>query len=63
LTARSQPSADRPDLRVQPTARHAHLAAQSGGSARVLQNFSITQCDVVCKLAGIRPVADHPGQP
>jgi hypothetical protein len=32
-----------------------HLAyAQSGGSARILQNFSATQCDAVRKLAGIR---------
>ena len=33
------------------------------GSARVLLNLSITHCDMVCKLAGIRPVADGPGQP
>jgi hypothetical protein len=32
-------------------------------SARVLQNFSITQCDVACKLTAIRPVAGSPGQP
>jgi hypothetical protein len=36
---------------------------QNGGSARVLQNFSITRRDALCKLAGIRPVADGPGQP
>jgi hypothetical protein len=29
-------------------------ADHNGGSARVLQNFSITQCDAVCMLAGIR---------
>ena len=34
LTERSQPSADRPDLRTQPRARHAHLTAQSGGYGR-----------------------------
>jgi hypothetical protein len=39
------------------------MAAPNGGSARVLQNFSITRCDALCKLAGIRPVADGPGQP
>ena len=43
--------------RQQPDCRHI------GGSARVLQNFSITQCDALCKLAGIRLVADGPGQP
>jgi hypothetical protein len=30
---------------------------------RVLQNLSITECDAVRKLAGIRPVADRPDQP
>jgi hypothetical protein len=34
-----------------------------GGYARVSWNFSITQCDAVGKLAGIRPVAAGPGQP
>ena len=34
------------------------IGAPIGGSARVLQNFSITQCD-----AGIRPVVNGPGQP
>ena len=33
---------------------------QLGGSAPVLQNFSITQCDAVCKLANIRPFSDGP---
>jgi len=33
---------------------------ESGGSARVLQNLAITQCDALCKLAGIRPVVDGP---
>jgi hypothetical protein len=27
------------------------ISAPNGGTARVLQNFSITQCDEVCKLA------------
>jgi len=39
------------------------LGAPNGGSVRVLQSFSITQRDVNCKLAGIRPVADGSGQP
>jgi hypothetical protein len=41
----------------------AALATPNGGSARVLQNFSITQCDAVCMLTGIRLVADGRGQP
>jgi hypothetical protein len=53
LTARSQPSADRPDLRAQPTARHAHLAAQSGGSADCLNRRSITfRGQVGCPVTG-----------
>jgi hypothetical protein len=35
---------------------------QLGGSAPVLQNLSITQCDAVCKLANIRPLADDPAR-
>jgi len=42
---------------------HPGPAHIGGGSARVLQNFSITRCDALSKLAGIRPVADGPGQP
>src|SRR6266568_2853567 len=59
LTARSQPSADRPDLRAQPTARHAHLAAQSGGTARALPghppplsvtlSIGITRCSLTTR--------------
>jgi hypothetical protein len=37
------------------------IRRQNVGSARVLQNLSITQCDAVCKLTGIWPVADGPG--
>jgi hypothetical protein len=57
-----------------PTAQIAQLCAYHGNAAtplsptqadqaRALQNFSITQCDAVRKLAGIRPVADGPDQP
>ena len=40
-----------------PTTR---LPSISKASRRVLKNLSITQCDALCKLAGIRPVADGP---
>ena|SRR5215471_4422578 len=32
------------------------ISVQNGGSARVLQNLSITHCDALCKLAGIQTV-------
>jgi len=35
----------------------------NGGSARVLQNLAITQCDALRKLAGVRPVVDGPASP
>jgi hypothetical protein len=40
-----------------------HQSMQIGGSARVLQNSSITECDAIRELAGIRPVTDGPEQP
>jgi hypothetical protein len=39
-----------------------HSSSAMVGSPRE-QNLSITECDAVGELAGIRPVADGPGQP
>jgi hypothetical protein len=47
------------------TASHAgdQFAAHQAARSAFSWNFSITQCDAICMLAGIRPVADGPDQP
>jgi hypothetical protein len=69
LTARPQPSADRPDLRAQPTVRHAHLAAQSGylrtgrGQASVTERDPLWASHTPCRFCTPRHGSAPHGRP